>query len=158
MPRLKTESPAYRVSHRFGYIRSSLPFLALIIIFSISLASYSLLSHFASPASKQRIGWQAWDVVEIHSQSSAAGGELETVGNASDSAFVPSIPLDNWVSQSPRYSYQVLITIALFQDPLAMHTTGRRSKSLVVLKSSLAVFLAAAAVSYEFSLTSPGSH
>ena len=89
--------PGQRKPPRFAYLRSFLPLVSLILLFSIFLASYSLLSHFRSPAKKQQIGWQAWDVVEF-SQSNKGNDDVETGnGTMGDQQFVPSIPLDNWV-------------------------------------------------------------
>ncbi|KAK8847584.1 hypothetical protein IAR55_005443 [Kwoniella newhampshirensis] len=108
MPRL---APDYHYTGyrppRFAYLRSFLPVLALILIFSFSLASYSLLSHFRSPATKQQIGWQSWDVVEVTTVSDEVDIGLGQGGNGTgkEEEFVPSIPLDDW-------------------DPLALHTTG----------------------------------
>lgn len=99
MPRLR---PDYqRPPKRLAYLRSSLPVLALILLFSFFLSSLALLSHFRSPAKKQQIGWQSWDVVE---SSQSAGGAWDdedvTLGNGTDSGagYVPSIPIDTWVS------------------------------------------------------------
>ncbi|WWD21674.1 hypothetical protein CI109_106160 [Kwoniella shandongensis] len=113
MPRL---APEYQYTNykprRFAYLRSFLPILSLILIFSFSLVSYSLLSHFRSPAAKQQIGWQAWDVVEVQNKVSTGVGVDVDLGEAGggnstegEGDYVPSIPLDNW-------------------DPLALHTTG----------------------------------
>nr|XP_018265265.1 uncharacterized protein I303_01625 [Kwoniella dejecticola CBS 10117]OBR87423.1 hypothetical protein I303_01625 [Kwoniella dejecticola CBS 10117] len=97
----------------FLYLRTFLPVLSLILLFSFGLVSYSLLSHFRGPAAKQHLGWQAWDIVE--SSSSSAGGtsgdEVLDTGDGSSTStntngtMGASIPLDNW-------------------DPLALHTTG----------------------------------
>jgi hypothetical protein len=63
-PRWKSD--ARRRPPRFAYIRSCLPLLVLLVLFSFLLSSVALLSHFRSPAAKQQLGWQAWDVVEMH--------------------------------------------------------------------------------------------
>jgi len=101
MPRFTPDYPGQRKPPRFAYLHSLLPVISLILIFSVTLASYSLLSHFRSPAKKQQIGWQAWDVVET---STVKGGDdtLDTVNGTTgtDADFVPSIPLDNWVSHA----------------------------------------------------------
>jgi hypothetical protein len=86
-PRWKSD--ARRRPPRFAYIRSCLPLLVLLILFSFLLSSVALLSHFRSPAAKQQLGWQAWDVVEMH----YAKPEDEDTA-----VFAPSIPLEYWVS------------------------------------------------------------
>ncbi|EIW71023.1 hypothetical protein M231_07534 [Tremella mesenterica] len=107
MPRLAPDYPGRYKPPRFAYLRSLLPLIALILLFSFGLISYSLLSHFRSPAKKQQLGWQSWDVVDISGLNSGKeGDDVLNVGNSTqDDDFVPSIPLDNW-------------------DPLAVHTTG----------------------------------
>ncbi|KAK4685487.1 hypothetical protein P7C73_g4662, partial [Tremellales sp. Uapishka_1] len=104
MPRLSPDYWQTRKAPRFAYLRSALPLLFLILIFSIFLSSYSLLNHFSSPARIQKIGWQSWDVVEVSTSSVSGETDIDIGGNGTDN-FVPSIPLDNW-------------------DPLAIHTTG----------------------------------
>ncbi|OCF33844.1 hypothetical protein I316_04556 [Kwoniella heveanensis BCC8398] len=109
MPRLAPDYHGHYKPPRMSYLRSCLPILALILVIAFGLSSYSLLSHFRSPAVKQQIGWQAWDVVEM-SSSKSQGGVLsaegdETQGVTNGTGFVPSIPLEKW-------------------DPLALHTTG----------------------------------
>ena len=84
MPRLTPDYPGYRKPPRFAYLRSFLPVLFLILLFSFSLASYSLLSHFRSPAGKQQIG--------------VKNETLEEGETTQHDDFVPSIPLDDWVS------------------------------------------------------------
>ncbi|OXG80415.1 hypothetical protein C345_05305 [Cryptococcus neoformans A2-102-5] len=107
MPQLIPDYPGHKPP-RWRYLRSFLPVIVLILLFFF-LSSYSLLSHSKSPAAKQHIGWQAWDVVDMTSQTEE--GDNEEVGNetgntnGTDTTFIPSIPLDNW-------------------DPLAMHSTG----------------------------------
>jgi hypothetical protein len=86
-PRWKSD--ARRRPPRFAYIRSCLPLLVLLILFSFLLSSVALLSHFRSPAAKQQLGWQAWDVVEMHY---AKPDDEDTA------VFAPSIPLEYWVS------------------------------------------------------------
>ena len=98
MPRLTPDYPGYRKPPRFAYLRSSLPVLFLILLFSFSLASYSLLSHFRSPAGKQQIGWQAWDVVQMSGGKGVKNETLEEGETTQNDDFVPSIPLDDWVS------------------------------------------------------------
>ncbi|WWC86702.1 uncharacterized protein L201_001579 [Kwoniella dendrophila CBS 6074] len=91
----------------FLYLKSFLPIIILILLFSFSLVSYSLLSHFKSPAIKQHLGWQSWDIVEIVKQKSSNDDVLD-VGHSdskNNSDWINSIPLENW-------------------DPLAEHTTG----------------------------------
>ncbi|WVQ98259.1 hypothetical protein IAU59_005382 [Kwoniella sp. CBS 9459] len=110
MPRLAPDYHGHYKPPRMSYLRSCLPILALILVIAFGLSSYSLLSHFRSPAVKQQIGWQAWDVVEMSSvegQDGGGNGALSTgdKSNGNGTGFVPSIPLDNW-------------------DPLALHTTG----------------------------------
>ncbi|ORY21337.1 Metallo-dependent phosphatase-like protein [Naematelia encephala] len=101
----------YRKPPRYLYLKSFLPVILLLLVFSFALSTFSLLSHFRSPADKQQIGWQSWDVVEIKGQKSGSGEDVEvgggSVGNQTSGQedFVPSIPLDNW-------------------DPLSLHTTG----------------------------------
>ena len=77
-----------RSARRRAYIRSCLPAACTLILFSGLLISLSLLSHFHSPAAKQRIGWQSWDTV-IRESSSGEGAEGGT-GEL-------SLPLDVWV-------------------------------------------------------------
>lgn len=86
-PRWKSD--ARRRPPRFAYIPSCLPLLLLLILFSFLLSSVALLSHFRSPAAKQQLGWQAWDVVEMHY---AKPDDEDTA------VFAPSIPLEYWVS------------------------------------------------------------
>ncbi|WVF69590.1 hypothetical protein IAT40_004368 [Kwoniella sp. CBS 6097] len=115
MPRLAPDYHGHYKPPRMSYLRSCLPILALILVIAFGLSSYSLLSHFRSPAVKQQIGWQAWDVVEMGSskgQGQGQDGVLSTggdgtkgSGSGNGAGFVPSIPLENW-------------------DPLALHTTG----------------------------------
>jgi hypothetical protein len=101
MPRFASD---YRKkAPRFAYLRSLLPVLASLLVFSFLLASYSLLSHFRSPAAKQQIGWQAWDVVDLsglQSDQDVLGGSNSTDEWDWDwgDDWAPSIPLDNWVS------------------------------------------------------------
>lgn len=98
MPRLAPDYPGHRRPPKYAYLRSLLPVLALILLFSFFLSSYSLLSHFRSPAKKQQIGWQAWDVVEMKASQTGNGTSSGSNGTEStDEEFVPSIPLDNWV-------------------------------------------------------------
>ena len=87
-PRWKAD--ARRRTPRFAYIKSCFPLLILVILFSFLLSSVALLSHFRSPAAKRQLGWQAWDVVEMH----VAGPENDDV----EEIFAPSIPLESWVS------------------------------------------------------------
>jgi hypothetical protein len=86
-PRWKSD--ARRRPPRFAYIRSCLPLLVLLILFSFLLSSVALLSHFRSPAAKQQLGWQAWDVVEMH---------YAKPDDEDAAVFAPSIPLEYWVS------------------------------------------------------------
>lgn len=118
MPKL----PGYpgRTRSRWLYLKSFLPVVVLLFLFSILLASYSLLSHFRSPAAKQRIGWQSWDVVEVVQPHENTNSAI----NGTD--FNPSIPIDVWVSQSVLWWTDQ-------KDPLAVHTTGRRSTYLPAL-------------------------
>ncbi|ODO07841.1 hypothetical protein I350_03420 [Cryptococcus amylolentus CBS 6273] len=106
MPRLSHDYPGYRPP-RIQYLKSFLPVVALVFILSFALSfalsSYSLLSHSKSPAAKQHLGWQAWDLVDMAASGSAE--EDTDLSLSNDTTFVPSIPLDNW-------------------DPLALHTTG----------------------------------
>lgn len=99
MPRLAPDYPGGYKAPRYAYLRSFLPVLALLLLFSFGLVSYSLLSHFRSPARKQQIGWQSWDVVDLSSSKGSTGEdeELSTNSTSGDDLFVPSIPLDNWV-------------------------------------------------------------
>ncbi|WVQ69479.1 uncharacterized protein L199_007698 [Kwoniella botswanensis] len=92
----------------FLYLRSFLPILLLILIFSFGLVSYSLLSHFKSPAVKQHLGWQSWDIVEMSTSMSGSGSGNEVLssgGSGNGTGHMASIPIENW-------------------DPLALHTTG----------------------------------
>lgn len=77
-------------ARRRAYIRSCLPACCTFLVFSTLLTSLGLLAHFHSPAAKQRIGWQSWDlVIKEHKDGDGAGeGGL-------------SLPLDVWVSISP---------------------------------------------------------
>ncbi|WVR04789.1 hypothetical protein IAU60_001801 [Kwoniella sp. DSM 27419] len=113
MPRLAPDYHSHYKPPRLSYLRSFLPIVALLLLLSFSLVSYSLLSHFRSPAIKQQIGWQAWDVVRVTSSKTTGGqgaieDELDAAQNGTgkgDEGFMPSIPLDKW-------------------DPLSLHTTG----------------------------------
>lgn len=98
-PRWKSDYP--RRPPRFAWLRSCLPLLVIVILFSFLLSSVALLSHFRSPASKQQLGWQAWDVVEMHYASKTGSKENVTEGNE---VFTPSIPLDVWVSLSTLFA------------------------------------------------------
>lgn len=100
MPRLTPDYPGNRKPPRYAYLRSLLPVLFLILLFSFFLASYSLLFHFRSPARKQQIGWQAWDVVELTGGKSENGADGGNGTTGAVEEFVPSIPLDNWVSRT----------------------------------------------------------
>jgi hypothetical protein len=96
-------SPDYqrRKPPRFAYLRSFLPLLFLFLIFSFLLSSVALLSHFKSPAAKQQLGWQSWDIVDVSSLRSQASQNSEN-GTEADhwyDEWLPSIPLDNWVSE-----------------------------------------------------------
>lgn len=106
MPQLVPDYPGHKPP-RWGYVPSFLPVIALILLFSFFLSSYSLLSHSKSPAIKQHIGWQAWDVVDMTSQKEVEGNEDSDIGignsNGTETNFIPSIPLDNWVSTT-RFS------------------------------------------------------
>jgi hypothetical protein len=84
---------------RWAYLRSFLPLLSMMLVFSFLLASYSLLSHFRSPAIKQHLGWQSWDMVRVERS------KLDTNQSFGDSkSFSPSIPIDVWVSRFARLS------------------------------------------------------
>lgn len=107
---------------RYSYFRQFIPYLALLVFFSFFLTSLGLLTHFRSPARKQQIGWQSWDVVENH----LAKGSGKANGTEDDGGFAPSIPLEAWVS---RWSAVYVATSSLSQDPLAVQTTGRMSPS-----------------------------
>jgi hypothetical protein len=98
MPKLQPDYPGNRKPPRFAYLRSFLPVLALLLVFSFFLASYSLLSHYKSPAGKQHLGWQSWDVVQL-AKSHSEQEQLSTNGTGVDEDFMPSIPIDNWVSR-----------------------------------------------------------
>lgn len=98
MPKLRPDYPGNRKPPRFAYLRSFLPLLALLLVFSFFLASYSLLSHYKSPAGKQHLGWQSWDVVQL-AKSHSEQEQLSTNGTGVDEDFMPSIPIDNWVSR-----------------------------------------------------------
>lgn len=89
-PRWKSDYS--RKPPRFAYVRSCLPLLVLVILFSFLLSSIALLSHFRSPAAKQQLGWQAWDVVEMHYAQAKNRSDKE------GEVFAPSIPLEYWVS------------------------------------------------------------
>lgn len=109
MPQLIPDYPGHKPP-RWRYLRSFLPVIVLILLFFF-LSSYSLLSHSKSPAAKQHIGWQAWDVVDMTSQTEE--GDNEEVGNetgnsnGTDTTFIPSIPLDNWVSTMICSTYRI---------------------------------------------------
>ncbi|WVQ75858.1 hypothetical protein IAR50_005491 [Cryptococcus sp. DSM 104548] len=102
MPRLTPDYPGYKPP-RLHYLKSFLPVVLLVLLLSFALSSYSLLSHSKSPAAKQHLGWQSWDLVDMSAGGNAEESSDISLGN--DTTFVPSIPLDNW-------------------DPLALHTTG----------------------------------
>lgn len=98
-PRWKSDYP--RKPPRFAWLRSILPLFIIVILFSFLLSSIALLSHFRSPASKQQLGWQAYDVVEMHyAQKPSGGGENGTGAGGGPDIFTPSIPLDLWASQA----------------------------------------------------------
>lgn len=109
MPQLIPDYPGHKPP-RWRYLRSFVPVIVLILLFFF-LSSYSLLSHSKSPAAKQHIGWQAWDVVDMTSQTEE--GDNEEVGNetgnsnGTDTTFIPSIPLDNWVSTMICSTYRI---------------------------------------------------
>jgi hypothetical protein len=129
MPRLR---PDYqRSQQRLAYLRSFLPIVAVILLFSFFLSSLALLSHFRSPAKKQQIGWQSWDVVETSNSGGISdGGEDVETGNGTSGGtdYVPSIPLDNWVS-AQRTSDR---SGCFRQTPItfASRLAGRRSSEL----------------------------
>lgn len=79
---------------RWPFLRITLPPLLLALVFSFGLISYSLLSRSISPAYKQQIGWQAWDMVKYERQEQASFGGL--VGNTTEE-FAETLPLDKWV-------------------------------------------------------------
>lgn len=85
---------------RFAYLRSFLPLLVLFLLFSFLLSSVALLSHFKSPAAKQRLGWQSWDIVDVSSFKEAATEDDNSTDSDWYDSWVPSIPLDDWVSVS----------------------------------------------------------
>ena len=96
MPKLLPDYPGSRRGPRFAYLRSFLPVIVLILLFSLLLASYSLLSYLTSPVAKQQLGWQAWDIVRVSKGSVGASG---VNGSATgEDALGLSLPLDNWVS------------------------------------------------------------
>jgi hypothetical protein len=98
MVRRRIDDPYIRKPPRWAYLRSFLPVLILILLFSFALSSYSLLSHYRGPAKKQQIGWQAWDIVQVSAKHGETVGDVE-IGGEEEQDFVPSIPLDNWVGQ-----------------------------------------------------------
>lgn len=105
MPQLIPDYPGPKP--RWILLRSFLPYLLLVLGIAFGLSSFSLLSHFRGPAEKQQIGWQAWDTIDVASQGGAAdnvpvGGGNETGPGGGDEAYIPSIPLDNWVSTGER--------------------------------------------------------
>jgi len=92
MPQLLPDYPGQRKRPRWAYLRSFLPIVASLLAFSFLLASYSLLSHFKSPAIKQHLGWQSWDIVQVERKNQ------NVVVINSTGEFNPSIPIDVWVS------------------------------------------------------------
>jgi hypothetical protein len=97
-----------RKSPRYLYLRSFAPFVIAFALFAILLSSLSLLSHYKSPASKQQIGWQSWDLVRVQDKAKAAaegsvngtlGDEWEDEDGGLWDDLGYSLPLDNWVSQ-----------------------------------------------------------
>lgn len=93
---------------RAHYLRSFIPFFLSFAFLAFFLTSLGLLSHYRSPAAKQQIGWQSWDVVKASKAGSA--GEMSTGTNGtygdqeeddddgwpwSDLGY--TLPLDNWV-------------------------------------------------------------
>ncbi|ORX34309.1 Metallo-dependent phosphatase-like protein [Kockovaella imperatae] len=89
MPRL--HDPRRRPP-RGTYLRSCLPMLLVLVLLSILLSALSFLSRFKSPAAKQRLGWQAWEVIAASKDSA-------------DTSL--SIPLDVW---DPLASHETGIT------------------------------------------------
>lgn len=110
MPQLIPDYPGHKPP-RWRCLRSFLPVIVLILLFSFFLSSYSLLSHSKSPAAKQQIGWQSWDVVDMTSQTEVEGNEDDENetgnSNGTETTFIPSIPLDNWVSTTIFLVYRV---------------------------------------------------
>ena len=99
MPQLLPDYPGQRKRSIWAYLRSFLPVVAILLAFSFLLASYSLLSHFKSPAIKQHLGWQSWDIVQVQHQNQ----DVMEVSNITGE-FNPSIPIDIWVSPACRLS------------------------------------------------------
>ena len=75
-----------------------------------------MLSHYKSPASKQQLGWQSWDIVRAQKEQAVLGGN-EDNGTIGDDDWDPwddlgySLPLDNWVSSSALFSSDVAESI-----------------------------------------------
>lgn len=103
-----------RLSYLFGhFLRSSLLPIALIFAFSFSL--YQTSTHLASPGKRQKVGWQAWEVVRYAEQATEQvplasddktnSSTSSSASSSSGGSFAPSYDLDKW-------------------DPLIPHTTG----------------------------------
>lgn len=107
MPQLLPDHPGQRKRSRWAYCKSFLPLVAVLLAFSFLLASYSLLSHFKSPAIKQHLGWQSWDVVQVDHKSQ----DVIQVSNGTGE-FNPSIPIDVWVRH---------------RSALGIHVTGAKA-------------------------------
>jgi hypothetical protein len=78
-PRAKRRAP------RLAYIKSLAPLFCAFIAFTLALTSYAFLSQIRSPAAVHHLGWQAWEAIEIDSDSNAT------------TTTTASLRLDVWV-------------------------------------------------------------
>lgn len=69
---------------RSGWCRSGLPYAIVFILFAGLLGSLGLLAHFRSPARRQQLGWQSWDLVQDNTDGK---------GDVNEAL---SLPLDTW--------------------------------------------------------------
>jgi hypothetical protein len=92
---------------RYRYVRSFAPFVFAFAFLAFLLSSLALLSHYRSPAIKQQIGWQSWDIVRIQANVDleAAPGNGTDGGEVGDDPWLwddlgYTLPLDDWVRPS----------------------------------------------------------
>lgn len=90
---------------RYRYLRSFIPFFLSLGLLAFLLTSLGLLSHYRSPAAKQQIGWQSWDIVRVEKEGKVEGEESEDGSEGANDGWGwdwgdlgYSLPLENWVS------------------------------------------------------------